>query len=57
MFEAAIGLFRPGRKHSAVCEGPDPTFKDPTPDGDPVSDPATLVSVSRELRGKLALYS
>jgi hypothetical protein len=36
----------------------DPTFKEvsaPTPD--PVSDPATLVSDSRGLRGKLALYS
>jgi hypothetical protein len=36
----------------------DPTFKEvsaPTPD--PVSDPATLVSASRGLRGKLALYS
>jgi hypothetical protein len=37
---------------------PDPTFKeDLAPDPDPVSDPATLVSASRELRGKLALYS
>ncbi len=45
---------------------PDPTYKelsaptvdpDPTPDSDPVSDPATLVPASRELRGKLALYS
>ncbi len=43
---------------------PDQTFKevsaptpDPTSDPDPVSDPATLVSASRELRGKLALYS
>jgi hypothetical protein len=37
----------------------DPTFKEvsaPTPDPDTVSDPATLVSASRELRGKLALY-
>ncbi len=37
---------------------PDPTFKEvsaPTPDPDPVSDPATLVSASRELRGKPAL--
>ncbi len=36
---------------------PVPTFKEvsvPTPD--PVSDPATLVSTSRELCGKLALY-
>ncbi len=30
---------------------------DPTPDPDPVSDPATLVSASRELSSKLALYS
>ncbi len=49
---------------------PDPTFKEVsalTPDPDPVSDPelcsrtigqmATLVSASRELRGKFALYS
>jgi hypothetical protein len=39
---------------------PDPTFEEvsaPTPDSDPVSNPATLVSASRELRGKLALYS
>ncbi len=39
---------------------PDPNFKEvsaPTPDPDPVSDPATLVSAPRELRGKLALYS
>ena len=28
---------------------------DSTPDPDPVSDPATLVSASRELRGRLAL--
>jgi hypothetical protein len=38
---------------------PDPNFREfwaPTPDQDPVSDPATLVSASRELRGKLALY-
>ena len=39
---------------------PDPemTFKKvwaPTPD--PISDPATLVSASKELGGKLALYS
>jgi hypothetical protein len=37
---------------------PDPTFKEvsaPTPDMDPVSDPATLVSASRGLRDKLAL--
>ncbi len=34
---------------------PDPTFKEvsaPTPDPDPVSDPATLVSASREFFGK-----
>jgi hypothetical protein len=41
---------------------PDSTLKevstlDPTPDLDPVPDPATLVSGSRELRGKLSLYS
>jgi hypothetical protein len=38
---------------------PDPTFKEvsaPTPDPDPVSDLATLVSASRGLRGKFALY-
>ncbi len=38
----------------------DPTFKEvstPDPYPDPVSDPATLVSASRELGGKLALYS
>jgi hypothetical protein len=38
---------------------PDPNFREvssPTPDPDPVLDPATLVSASRELRGKLALY-
>jgi hypothetical protein len=38
---------------------PDPNFREfwaPTPDQDPVSDPATLVSASRELRRKLALY-
>jgi hypothetical protein len=38
----------------------DPTFKEvsePTKDPDPVSDPATLVSAARGLRGKLALYS
>jgi hypothetical protein len=38
----------------------DPTFKEvsaPTPDPDPVSDPAMLVSAARGLRGKLALYS
>jgi hypothetical protein len=29
----------------------------PDPDLDPVSKPTTLVSASRELRGKLALYS
>jgi hypothetical protein len=32
---------------------PDPTFKEvsaPTPDPDPVSDPATLVSALRELQ-------
>jgi hypothetical protein len=39
---------------SAPTPDPDP---DPTPDPDPVSDPATLVSASRELRGKLTLYS
>ncbi len=47
---------------------PDPTFRevssptpdpnpDPTPDPDPFSDPVTLAFASRELRGKLALYS
>jgi hypothetical protein len=39
---------------------PDPTFKEvsaPTPDPDPVSDLTTLVSASRGLRGKFALYS
>ncbi len=39
---------------------PDPTFKEvsaSTPDPDPVLDPATLISASRELRGKLALSS
>ncbi len=43
---------------------PDPNYKevsaptpDPIPDPDSVSDSATLVSASRELRGKLALYS
>ncbi len=38
---------------------PDPNFREvssPTPDPIPVSDPATLVFASRELRGKLALY-
>jgi hypothetical protein len=53
-----------------ICFGsdsdPDPTFKkvsaltpdpDPTQDPDPVKYPATLVSGSRDLRGKLALYS
>jgi hypothetical protein len=35
---------------------PDPIFKEVLYP-DPVSDPATLVSTSRELRGKLALYS
>jgi hypothetical protein len=37
----------------------DPSWfvSDPTLDPNPVSDPATLVSASRELRGKLALYS
>jgi hypothetical protein len=38
----------------------DSTFKEvsaPTPDPDPVSDPVTLVSSSRELRVKLTLYS
>jgi hypothetical protein len=38
---------------------PDPNVREvssPTPDQDPVLDPATLVSASRELRGKLALY-
>ncbi len=39
---------------------PDLTLKEVsalTPEPDPVSDPATLVSASRGLRGKLALYS
>jgi len=36
----------------------DPTFKEVlSPDPDPVSDPATLVSASKELGGKLALFS
>jgi hypothetical protein len=38
---------------------PDPNVREvssPTPDPDPVLDPATLVSASRELQGKLALY-
>jgi hypothetical protein len=37
--------------------GSDQDVSAPTPDPDPVSDPATLVSASRGLRGKLALYS
>jgi hypothetical protein len=51
-----------------ICFGSDPgtgsTFKkvsaptpDLTPDPDPVSDPATLVSASKELLGNLALLS
>jgi hypothetical protein len=38
----------------------DPTFKEvsaPTPDLDPVSDSAMLLSAPRGLCGKLALYS
>jgi hypothetical protein len=40
----------------------DPTLKEvsaptPEPTQDPVSDPVTLVSASRELRGKFALYT
>jgi hypothetical protein len=34
----------------------DPTFKEVL-SPDPVSDPATLVSASKELGGKLALFS
>ncbi len=38
---------------------PDPNVREvssPTPDQDPVSDPATLVFASRELRRKLPLH-
>ncbi len=50
----------PERFVSHPTPDPGPTFKEvsaPTPDPDPVSDPATLVSASRGLRGKLALCS
>jgi hypothetical protein len=47
----------PERFVSDSTPDPDPTSKEGSaPTSDPGSDPATLVSASRELRGKLALY-
>ncbi len=45
----------PERFVSDSTPDPDPTFKEVSGSA-PTSDPATLVSASRELRGKLALY-
>ncbi len=67
LFRIRLRVLDPEYFASDPTPDPYPTFKEvsapspdsdtePTPDPDHVSGPATLVSPSRELRGKLAFY-